>query len=123
MLRRLRLVTGALVYLAITAPWFLAVSRRHAGFLEYFFLHETLLRYVSTVHERTGSVLYYVPVLAAGIFPWSLLVPRALAAAWRDRRAEEGGGAFFLLVWAAAVFLAFLAAIALVTLLIILFGR
>ncbi len=106
-IRHLRLISGAALTLAITAPWFLAVSGRHPGFLEYFFVHETVMRYTSTVHKRSGSIVYYVPVLLAGMAPWSLLLPRALTGAWRDRRGSEGRETFFLLIWAAAVFLFF----------------
>ena len=106
-IRHLRLISGAILYLAISAPWFIAVSRKTPYFFQYFFVHETLMRYTTTVHSRTGSVLYYVPVLLAGMAPWSLLIPRAIAGAWRDRRVPEGGGSFFLGIWTAAVFLFF----------------
>jgi 4-amino-4-deoxy-L-arabinose transferase-like glycosyltransferase len=46
-------------------------------------------------------------VLLAGFAPWSLLLPQAVGLAWRQRREEEGREAWFLALWAAAVFLFF----------------
>ena len=42
-----RWFTGILLFLALTVPWFVGMSRHVPGFLTYFFIHENLLRYVT----------------------------------------------------------------------------
>ncbi len=70
-----------LAFLAVAAPWYVAVSLdqgRH--FLDVFILNHNVARFTSTVHNHPGPFWYYVPVLLAGLFPWSGLV---LPALWR----------------------------------------
>jgi 4-amino-4-deoxy-L-arabinose transferase-like glycosyltransferase len=80
--RKLHLLKGLAVFLLITAPWFIAVSLANPEFPQFFFIHEHLQRYTSTVHQREGAYWYFVPVFLLGIFPWvavtlkSLLRPR-----------------------------------------------
>ncbi|NDP43035.1 MAG: phospholipid carrier-dependent glycosyltransferase, partial [Aromatoleum sp.] len=42
--RRLHLVSGLALYLALTAPWFVAVSRANPEFAQFFFIHEHVER-------------------------------------------------------------------------------
>ncbi len=74
-LRDLRPVSGPLLFLAIAAPWYLAVSWRNPDFPRYFFLHEHVQRFFSTVHRRPGPPYYYVPVALLGLLPWTLILP------------------------------------------------
>jgi 4-amino-4-deoxy-L-arabinose transferase-like glycosyltransferase len=106
-LRRLRLVPGLVVFLAIAAPWFVAVSMANAEFAEFFFFHEHLSRFLTTTHRRTEPPWYFLPIVAAGFLPWMFAMPAAIARAWR----EEGGRAFqplrVVLLWTAFVVLFF----------------
>ena len=77
-LRDLRPASGLLLFLAIAAPWFLAVSWRNPDFPRYFLLHEHVMRFVSTVHRRSGPPYYYLPVALLGLLPWTLIVPAHL---------------------------------------------
>jgi 4-amino-4-deoxy-L-arabinose transferase-like glycosyltransferase len=74
-LRDLRPLSGALLFLAIAAPWYVVVSLRNPEFAGYFFVHEHLARFFTTVHRRTGPWYYYVIIAFAGLLPWSLLLP------------------------------------------------
>ncbi len=79
--RRLNWLPGVALLLAITLPWFIAVSLRNPGFAEFFFIHEHFQRYLSNVHQREGAWWYFVPYLVVGFLPWTsalpwLLVPR-----------------------------------------------
>ena len=76
--RKLHLIKGLLVFLIITAPWFIAVSLANPEFPEFFFIHEHLQRYTSTVHQREGSYWYFVPVFLLGIFPWVAVALKSL---------------------------------------------
>jgi 4-amino-4-deoxy-L-arabinose transferase-like glycosyltransferase len=84
----MRLVTfGAMAAFAVVAlPWYvLELKAQGRAFVDTFFVNHNLERFTSTTHRHPGSILYYLPVLVAGLFPWSgLLVP---AAARFDRRA------------------------------------
>ncbi len=106
-LRELRLLTGGLLFLAVTAPWFVLVADRNPEFLRFFFIQEHFQRYTSTLHGRYEPFWYFVPVLAIGILPW---LPAALAALWFAPR-ERSGARFepvpFLVAWCATVFLFF----------------
>jgi 4-amino-4-deoxy-L-arabinose transferase-like glycosyltransferase len=73
---RLYLVSGTLLFLLITVPWFWLVQERNPEFAQFFFIHEHWQRYTSTVHKRSAPAWYFVPQLLAGLLPWLGLVPR-----------------------------------------------
>ncbi len=68
--RQLHIVKGLAAFLLVAAPWFVAVSLANPEFPQFFFIHEHLHRYTSTVHEREGGYWYFVPVFLLGVFPW-----------------------------------------------------
>ena len=100
---RLRLFSGAIVFLLITAPWFILVAQRNPEFLEFFFIHEHLQRFTQDAHSRTGPIYYFVPLLLIGIIPWVLQIPGALVQAWQERRREFSSG-WLLVCWFVVIF-------------------
>lgn len=108
--RRLHLLPGIALMLAITVPWFWLVSERNPEFLRFFFIHEHWQRYTSHVHHRQGPIWYFVPLLLAGFLPWLALA----GGMWRAVRAEAAAPpaqtlrpALLATVWAAAIFVFF----------------
>lgn len=105
-LRRLELLRGGALFLAITAPWFTAVSLANPEFFDFFFIHEHFQRFLTKVHDRYEPPWYFLPVLGIGLMPWTLaLLP---AGAWVLRRQAPGAGPAmsperFLLLWCAVV--------------------
>ena len=102
-LARLHIGKGALVLLAVAAPWFVAVSMENPGFAQFFFVHEHFQRFTSTVHRRVGAPWYFVPVVIAGALPWTALLAPALLAATR-RAPSRFQPAWLLGCWAVFVF-------------------
>lgn len=107
--RRLRTLlspAALLLFLLVAAPWYLLVYRAQGqAFVDVFFLDHNLRRFTSTIHNHPGAPWYYVPVLLAGLFPWTgLLVPAAVETRVRDRRD------LFVLCWLALPLLFFSAA-------------
>lgn len=100
---RLRIFSGSILFLAITAPWFVLVSQRNPEFLEFFFIHEHLQRFTQDAHSRTGPIYYFVPLLLVGILPWFLQIPGAVIEAWRERRREFSAG-WLLVCWFVVIF-------------------
>jgi 4-amino-4-deoxy-L-arabinose transferase-like glycosyltransferase len=74
----------------VAAPWYVAILRdqgRH--FLDVFILNHNVERFTSTVHNHPGPFWYYLPVLLAGLFPWSgLAVPALVRLAPRASRVD-----------------------------------
>ncbi|MDE1957054.1 MAG: glycosyltransferase family 39 protein [Betaproteobacteria bacterium] len=74
------------LFLLIVAPWHIAASLRLPGFAHFYFVNETLMRFLGTRVPRdfhTGPWWYYGPRLLIGFFQWSgvmaavaLLAPR-----------------------------------------------
>jgi 4-amino-4-deoxy-L-arabinose transferase-like glycosyltransferase len=106
LLRRLYLVRGGLLFLAIAAPWFVMVSLANPEFARFFFIHEHFERFLTKEHDRYQPAWYFLPVLLIGIMPWIVALLPALRDAWR-----RSGSAFdarrFLLLWCAVVFVFF----------------
>ena len=100
---RLHLFSGLILFLTITAPWFVLVAQRNPEFLEFFFIHEHLQRFTQDAHSRTGPIYYFVPLLLIGILPWVLQIPGALAQAWQERRREFSSG-WLLVCWFVVIF-------------------
>jgi 4-amino-4-deoxy-L-arabinose transferase-like glycosyltransferase len=84
--RRMHMVSGVLIFLALASPWFVLVSMRNPGFAEFFFIHEHFTRYLTNVHRREGAWWYYLPLLLGGFLPWTSGLP------WLMRSARPGSG-------------------------------
>ena len=76
--KNLHLFKGLLLFLLITAPWFVAVSFVNPEFSEFFFIHEHFDRYTSDIHRREGPVYYFIPVLLLGVSPWLITSLRSV---------------------------------------------
>jgi 4-amino-4-deoxy-L-arabinose transferase-like glycosyltransferase len=111
-------LTGALIVLAIVAPWYLMVYAEHGwDYIRTFFIDENLGRYADTFGEQSRPFYFYGPVLLTELFPWSLFVPAALWVAWKTARRQaeshHSGGATtpalarLLLSWVAVIVLVF----------------
>ena len=100
---RLRLFSGTMIFLAITAPWFVLVALRNPEFLEFFFIHEHLQRFTQDAHSRTGPIYYFVPLLFIGLLPWVLQIPGSILQAWNERRRDFSSG-WLLVCWSVMIF-------------------
>lgn len=107
LLGEMRIATGLALFLALAAPWFVAVSLRNPEFARFFFIHEHFERFTSTVHGRYQPFWFFLPVLAATMLPWSFFIPGALRRAWRDRYHDDNQAGLYLLIWAVLIFLFF----------------
>jgi len=76
LLRELRPMTGAALFLAIAAPWFVVVSLRNPEFAPFFFVHEHFDRFVEG-NDRLGPWWYFFVLLPLGFLPWLLALPTA----------------------------------------------
>jgi 4-amino-4-deoxy-L-arabinose transferase-like glycosyltransferase len=107
--KRLHLLPGLTLYLALTVPWFLLVSRDNPEFAQFFFIHEHFGRFLTTEHHREGGWYYFVPLLLAGILPWLFVWLWTLRRSWRNAATAFNGFSWpkFCLVWASFVFVFF----------------
>jgi len=100
---RLHLISGTILFLAITAPWFILVAQRNPEFLEFFFIHEHLQRFTEDAHSRTGPIYYFVPLLLLGLLPWVLQIPGSIIQAWNERKHYFSSG-WLLVCWFVVIF-------------------
>jgi 4-amino-4-deoxy-L-arabinose transferase-like glycosyltransferase len=107
--RRLHLVSGTLIYLALAAPWFIAVSRANPEFFDFFFIHEHFTRYLTVEHRRVEPWWYFIPLLVLGMLPWTFVLVARIRSMWREAAPAANGFSWqrFAIVWAAFVFLFF----------------
>ncbi|WP_423456571.1 phospholipid carrier-dependent glycosyltransferase [Ottowia sp. VDI28] len=105
--RRMHWVSGLVIYFALTAPWFIAVSLKNPGFFDFFFVREHFRRFLTDEARRTGAPWYFVPVLIVGAMPWTTMLP-----AWLWRGSPRDASASFqparmLVVWSVFIFVFF----------------
>ena len=105
LLRKLHLFTAGLLFLAITAPWFIAVSLANPEFAWFFFVHEHLQRYTSTIHQRYQPWYFFIPILMLGILPWLFTLIDGLFKARKQlAKNKTFDPLLFTLLWAGFIF-------------------
>ena len=104
--RRLHLTWGLVIFVVLSAPWFIAVSEKNPEFARFFFIHEHVDRFLTSEHRRTGAIWYFVPFLIVGLIPWTGMFLWHARRAWRDAPRSDAGFSWlrFCLVWAVFVF-------------------
>ncbi|MDP2824890.1 MAG: glycosyltransferase family 39 protein [Sulfuritalea sp.] len=104
---RIRPWRGLLILLAITAPWFIAVSLANPEFAHFFFIHEHFERFLTKAHGRYQPMWYFIPILLIGMLPWLGSLVQGIAAGFRQDAGRRFQPRRFLLVWAVLVFVFF----------------
>jgi len=121
-----RILWSVLALLLVAAPWYILVGViTHAHFLTGFFFTHNVDRFVSTMENHRGSILYYPLVILIGSAPWSLFAAgtvwtalwscvREAGPRWRttwdnaaDRSGRGGRSAYRLLTVWIVVYVAF----------------
>ena len=73
------IVIATTVGLALTAPWYLAMTMEHGvAYLERFFIAENLDRFATDRYNTPRAMWYYIPIVIGGLLPWSLFMPLCL---------------------------------------------
>lgn len=76
---------GILLFATIAIPWFALMEMWYSDFLDYFFIHHHVQRFVSSDFNGKQPYWFYVPLLFAVTLPWSAFLP------WAFRKAGEDG--------------------------------
>ena len=109
--RRLPWISGLLLTVALSVPWYLLAEQRTPGFLEYFLVGEHWKRYVEsgwkgdmfgTAHSRPRGTIWLFAI--ASTLPWSALGIALLVQGRRTGRrgassADDDGWRAYLYLW------------------------
>lgn len=107
-LKRMHLVSGTLLCLAVAVPWYAAMYSLHGSdFINTFFGTHNFLRATVSEHPRDDVFYYYTLVNLLALFPWSGLVPWAVYKWQQAGRPKLTEQQRFLLLWALVVFVFF----------------
>jgi 4-amino-4-deoxy-L-arabinose transferase-like glycosyltransferase len=106
-LKRLGWWYGLPIFLAISVPWFVAVSRANPEFAHFFFVHEHFERFLTHEARRVQPWWFFLPIVATGFLPWAFAMPAAIAHAWRAEAGRRFQPMRVALLWCAFVVLFF----------------
>ncbi len=110
LLRRLHLVAGIAVMLALTVPWFMTVEMRNPGFSQFFFVQEHFQRFTQPEHRRPGPWWYFLPIGAFALMPWLPAMMASMRGARfspRVRASRDFNPTLFFWCWAGAILVFF----------------
>jgi 4-amino-4-deoxy-L-arabinose transferase-like glycosyltransferase len=83
--KRMYWITGLLLFLVVSTPWFILITERHPSFFHFFFIHEHFERFASNEHQRTAPWYFFVPLVAVGFLPWLFQLPHAIQTTFTER--------------------------------------
>ncbi len=102
--RRLLSLLNLLVFFGVTLPWFVGLCLAHRDFLHYGLVEETFHRFTTArTFHRSEPFYFYLLIIAVTFFPWSLLLPEAGLATWRERWLKSQRADRLCLIWSVAV--------------------
>ncbi len=105
--KRLHLVSGFILFLLITVPWFVMVSQANPEFFHFFFIHEHFERFLTKAHGRYHPWYYFVPILLLGILPWLVVLFESLFGALKKDAPQGFQIKRFLLIWSVFIYFFF----------------
>ena len=105
--KRLFSPLNLLVFFAVTLPWFVGLCLAHRDFLHYGLVEESFKRFTTAKRFHRSEPFYFYLLITAGLFfPWSLLLPEASVATWKERWARNSADRLCLL-WSVLVIVFF----------------
>jgi 4-amino-4-deoxy-L-arabinose transferase-like glycosyltransferase len=112
-LKRMPVALVALVFLAVSLPWYVIAYKMHGmAFIDQFFGFHNILRFTQSEHKIGSQFYYNIPIVLGGMFPWSVFLPAALWNAFKKFSSGDEAKkkyVIFFLVWFFAIFAFFTA--------------
>jgi 4-amino-4-deoxy-L-arabinose transferase-like glycosyltransferase len=107
--KHLNLVSGLLLCLLVTAPWFILVMKANPEFFERFFIYEHYTRFSTKELGRYQPWYYFIPILLAGMVPWTILMIDTLLRTWKESASisKAFNPERFLLIWVVFIYVFF----------------
>ena len=110
LLKKIHLVFGILLFIAIVSPWYMMMQKANPKFLEYFFITQQVTRFLSSGEFNNKTPLwFYIPIVLIGFFPWAIFLIQAFHKSFN--RIWHAHHAFaidwFLLLWVGIIFIFF----------------
>lgn len=80
------LLPGSLIFAVTSVPWYYLIIKKHGmDFINYFFLQHNFARFSSNnFGQHSQPVYFYIIVLFAGFFPWTLYLIPALIQSFKN---------------------------------------
>ena len=107
-------IPGLLLFVAVAAPWYVAVQVRNPEFFRVFVLEHNLARFGTNLYHHPQPFWFYIPVVALGLVPWVVFTAAStletIRGWWSEGSAMfESGDALsaFLVIWLAVPVLFF----------------
>lgn len=111
LLKEMQILPGIVIFMAIVTPWFMLMEQANEGYLEYFIFKQHLGNFLggegAMKPRHPEPFYYYVPILLAGLLPWSALLPQSIVRGWLNKPQADHGMSRFLVIWIVAVFVFF----------------
>lgn len=112
LLTRLEWVRGPLAFVLIAAPWPLLVQAQNPEWANFFFIYEHFGRFANAEHDRLGSLHYFVPIIIAGLLPWTPALIKLLhRQSWQELKTTYATSAInvplLLSIWCVFMFVFF----------------
>jgi 4-amino-4-deoxy-L-arabinose transferase-like glycosyltransferase len=95
-----------LFFFGVVLAWFVSLSLAHPDFPYYGIVEESFHRFTTTGFHRSKPFYFYGVVVLGLFLPWSLLLPEAVAAAWKSRRNQLSADVLCI-IWALVVVIFF----------------
>ncbi len=103
-------VPAIVLFFLITVPWFWLVCRANPDFFRFFFIQEHFQRYLTKMHDRYEPFWFFIPMIIAGVLPWTAFLPgffskRSVLRSPADELQRDANR--YLVIWFAVIFLFF----------------
>ena len=103
-------VPAIVLFFVITVPWFWLVCRANPDFFRFFFIQEHFQRYLTKMHDRYEPFWFFIPMVIAGVLPWTAFLPgffsrKSVLRSPKD--CEQRDANRYLVIWFAVIFLFF----------------
>ena len=85
---------GTGLVLLVAAPWYIAMFQIHGEAYWAAAQANTAGRFMSPMEGHGGTLLFYIPILLLGFFPWSAFLPSVLYQALKKWKAYWNGQGF-----------------------------
>jgi len=104
---KMHLMMGLLLFAVIALPWYFLAQKANPEFLHFFFVTQQVSRFLTTTEFNNKTAFwFYIPIVIAGIFPWSILITQSVfhhvKKVWQNR--QENTVSLFLLLWFFIIF-------------------